>query len=210
MAQTYQHDWANRSYPAPGQSPKTDGFSIRMTGTEDIAARLLAYGPAVKTRILRVLETVGREIAVEAGRGFPPAQRRQKRRRIGWLGKSFGVRARPRWEQLGLVGVVVRSSAKYHYYQEFGVNRPDTQVVRHVDDAGKRVTKGQGVGRRYREGSNRLNDGVRVKTYRRDIMVPGNPSLGRATSRLKGQFAAEVQNAVANLLGERHDAGSGI
>lgn len=183
------------TYPAPGASPKTDGVSIRLSGGEAVQQKLLDLGPAVKTRVLRVVETLGRELAVEANQAAPVGRDR-KRRRGGGLARSFGVYGRPQWEKFGLVGVAVRSRAKYHYYQEFGVNRPGAQVVLHRTDAGKVVPKG----RRYRDGTKKLRDGVRVSSYRRDIIVPATSFFGRIVASRKGQIAADIDEAVTKYL----------
>jgi len=182
--------------PNPGSTPLTDGFSLRITGDDVVQARLLAMGPLVKARIYRILDVIGRELAVEASRHTPVGKKR-RRRMPGRLRGSFGVFARPAWEKLGLIGVAVRSTTNYHYYQEFGVDAPNRQVVLHRDDNKKMVPKSM----RYRNGTNRLADGVRVHSFRRDFHNPALAMLGNATRKMKGQLAEDVATALSHLLG---------
>jgi hypothetical protein len=184
------------SYPAPGAAnSKAAGLTVVWAGTDELRARLGAIGPEVKTRIVRVLDVLGRELAVAANAAAPVGKRRH-RRAGGGLARSFRVYARPQWEKYGTVGVAVRSATKYHYYQEFGVNRPDNQVVLHRDDKGKAVSKG----RRYRDGTKKLRDGVRVSTYRRDIIIPATSFFGRVFQARRAQLAADLESAVSRYL----------
>lgn len=198
MARTFQ---MNRLYPAPGASSKTDGFNINLSGDAEFQAKLLSIGPLVKARALRIMDVQGQRLAVMANAAAPRGAR-QKGRRGGFLAKSFRVYPRPQWQQLGKVGVAVRSRAKYHYFQEFGVDRPDNQVVLHRTDAGKKVAKGS----RYRTGTNRLADGVRVKTYRRDIIIKGNPFFGDIVRRNAAALQAEARDGLLRYI-ERVSAG---
>jgi hypothetical protein len=193
------------TYKPPGSGNLTDGFSLRVTGDEDVQARLLGMGPAVKAALLKVLKEAGAAVASQAGRNAPVGPKRG-RRKGGNLSRSFGVFARPGWEKFGVIGVAVRSKARYHYFQEFGVDAPGTQVLLHRDVyTGNKVAAGQGIRFRYRDGTNRLNPNVSVKSYRRDIRIQGKAPLGRATVKLKGQLAGELQEAIGRLL-----AGGGV
>ena len=196
---------ANRtSYPAPlAANSRTDGVSVRISGDDQVRAKLLAMGPAVKTRILRVLEVVGRELAVDANAAAPVGKDR-KRKKGGGLARSFTVLPRPQWAKYGIVGVAIRSKAKYHWYQEMGVDRPNTQVVLHRTDAGKAVPKGK----RYRDGTKRLRDGVRVSSYRRNIKVPALAFFGKLVASRKGQIYSEIDDAIVKYL-DRVSPGAG-
>lgn len=201
MARTFQ---MNRFYPAPDGSSKADGFNIDISGDAAFQAKLLQLGPLVIKRALRIMETVGQMMADRANASAPQGERRKGRRLAssGLLSRSFHVSPRPQWQQLGKVGVAVRSRAKYHHFQEFGVNRPGTRVVRHIDDQGKKVPKG----RRYRDGTNRLRDGVRTKGYLRDIIIKANPFFGEVVRRSKGEFEAQAREGLLRYI-ERVSAG---
>jgi hypothetical protein len=208
MARTFQ---MNRFYPAPGASTKVDGFNINISGDAAFQAKLLQLGPLVIKRAQRIMETVGQMMADRANAAAPRGERRKGRSLAssGFLAKSFRVYPRPQWQQLGKVGVAVRSRAKYHHFQEFGVNRPDNQVVLHRNDAGKKVAKGK----RYRDGTKRLRDGVRVSTYRRDIIIKANPFFGEVVRRSKGEFEAQAREGLLRYIdrisaGDAGDLGS--
>ncbi len=187
------------NYPAPGTTSKTDGVTIRVTGDDAVQQKLRDFGPAIKTRMLRVLQTLGYELAVDANQAAPVGKR-MGRRRGGNLARSFRVEARPQWEKFGVVGVAVRSKAKYHYYQEFGVDRPGTQVLLYRTASGRRVPKGQGEGRRFREGTNRLNPGVSVRSYRRDIIIKGRHFLGDVVRARKNALFGEIDEAIVKYI----------
>jgi hypothetical protein len=91
----------------------------------------------------------------------------------------------------------VRSVAKYHHYVEFGVNKPDTRVIKFRTDAGKKVAKGK----RYRDGTIRLRDGVRVSGYVRDIQQARNPFFGEVIQRNKSAFEAQAREGLLNYIG---------
>ena len=192
MARTFQ---MNRFYPAPGASSKADGFNVDISGDAEFQAMLLRMGPLVITRALNIVRVLGMQLAVQANAAAPRGQK-QKGRPGGKLAKSFRYYDRPQWQQLGKVGVAVRSTRKYHHFQEFGADKPNTQVVLHQDDAGKKVSKG----RRYRDGTNRLRDGVRVKTYRRDIRIKANPFFGDIVRGSKGKFEEQARNAIQTYI----------
>lgn len=206
MARTFQ---MNRFYPAPGGSSKTDGFNINLSGDAAFQARLLQLGPLVKARALRIMDVQGQRLAVMANAAAPRGDRR-KGRRSGLLAKSFRVYPRPQWEQLGKVGVAVRSRAKYHHFQEFGVNQPNSRVILFRTDAGKKVAKGK----RYRNGTIRLEDGVRVKGYVRDIILRANPFFGDVVRRSAAILQAEAREGLLRYIdrlsaGDAGDLGAG-
>ena len=91
--------------------------------------------------------------------------------------------------QIGKVGVAVRSKAKYHHYQEFGVDKKDVRVIKFRTDEGKKVAKGK----RYRDGTSRLRDGVRVRGYVRDIKIEANPFFGEVVRKNKANFQEEAR-----------------
>lgn len=186
-----------------GPGTKTDGFSLRISGTPEVAQRLASMGDVVAERLRRVLQTLGEQLARHAG-ARAPVGARQRGRRGGRLKGSFVWKARPSWEQMGIIGGVVRSKAKYHHFVEFGVNRPNVQVVLHRDTVGKRVTKGK----RYRD-DGRVREGVRVSSYRRDIRLPSNPILGDATRAMKPNLVVDCQRAISRLLESSSGAGGG-
>ena len=188
------------NYPAPlAANSKADGFSIRLSGGEDVQKRLAAVAPLIEARIVRVLEVLGQQLAAAAAAEAPKGKNK-KGHRGGYLRKSFGVYARTAWKKFGVIGVAVRSRAKYHHYVEFGVNRPNTQVVLHRDIHGRKVRAGQGEGRRYREGTNKLNPGVFAKSYRRNIHQAANPVLGRSFRRMESHLVSSAEMAVRRLL----------
>jgi len=187
------------NYPAPGTTSKTDGVTIRITGDDLVQQKLRDFGPAIKARILRVLIVIGDELAL-ASNAAAPVGKRMGRRRGGNLARSFRVEARPQWEKFGVVGVAVRSKAKYHYYQEFGVDRPQAQVLLYRNAAGGRVRKGQGEGRRFREGTNRLNPGVSVRSYRRDIRIQGRHFFGDVVRARKNVIFADIEGAIVKYI----------
>jgi hypothetical protein len=212
MARTFQ---ANRFYPAPGNSSKADGFSVDLAGNAEFQEKLLKMGPLVVARALRVMEVLGRELAMKANAAAPRGPKRHGRA-AGGLAKSFKVYPRPQWQQLGKVGVAVRSSAKYHHFQEFGANKPNTQVVNHWDASGSktvRAKKGQGEGKRYRLGTGRLNPGVFVKTYKRDIIIQARPFFGMIIRQNKDKMLADATAGLLNYIdriskGDASDLGS--
>ncbi len=192
MAQTIR---SGRAYPAPGASVKTDGFNVDISGNEEFQAMLLRLGPLVVNRALNIVRVLGMQMAVEANAAAPRGAPR-KGSSGGRLAKSFRIYDRPQWQQLGKIGVAVRSTASYHHYQEFGADKKGAQVVLHQDDAGKKVAKG----RRYRDGTNRLRDGVRVKSYRRDIKIKANPFFGDIVRASKGKFEEQARNAIQTYI----------
>lgn len=197
MARTFA---MNRFYPAPGNSSKADGFNIDISGDAEFQAMLLRLGPLVVNRALNIVKVLALQLAVEANAAAPRGPK--KGRAGGRLAGSFRFYDRPQWMQLGKVGVAVRSGVKHHYFQEFGANKPNTQVVLHRDDAGKKVAKGK----RYRDGTARLRDGVRVKTYRRDIVLKANPFFGDIVRRSKGKFETQARRAILEYI-DRVSAG---
>lgn len=192
MARTFA---MNRFYPAPGASAKADGFNIDISGDAEFQAMLLRLGPLVITRALNIVRVLGMQLAVKANAAAPRGAPR-KGSAGGRLAKSFRYYDRPQWQQVGKVGVAVRSTAKYHHFQEFGVSKKAAQVVLHQDDAGKKVAKG----RRYRDGTARLRDGVRVKSYRRDIIIQGRPFFGDIVRASKGEFEQQARNAIQTYI----------
>jgi hypothetical protein len=205
MARTFQ---MGRSYPAPGNSSKADGFSVDLAGSAEFQEKLLKIGPLVVARALRVMEVLGTELAVRANAAAPRGDKRHGRK-VGQLSRSFRVYARPQWMQLGKVGVAVRSSTKYHHFQEFGANKLNAQVVKHWDASGAktvRAKKGQGEGRTFRMGTNRLNPGVFVKTYRRNIIIQSNPFFGEVIRRNKDKMLADATTGLLSYI-DRISAG---
>lgn len=182
----------NRMYPAPGGAAKVDGFSLDFSGDAEFQAMLLRMPDLIIKRAVGICRTFGEQLALDANRSAPVGEP-QKGRRGGRLARSFSVKARPQWLQIGKAGVAVRSSTKYHHYQEFGVDKKDVRVLKFRTDAGKKVRKGQGLGRRYRDGKGRLNDGVRVTGYIRDIKIPANPFFGDVVRRSKARFVEEAR-----------------
>jgi hypothetical protein len=192
MARTFA---MNRFYPSPGGASKVDGFNINFSGDAEFQAMLLRLGPLVIKRAVGICRTFGEMLAAEANAAAPRGAK-QKGRPGGYLAQSFAVKARPQWLQLGKAGVAVRSAAKYHHYQEFGVNRPDTRVVRFRTDSGKRVAKGK----RFRDGTIRLADGVRVSGYNRDINIRANPFFGDVIRRNKATFEAQAREGLLDYI----------
>jgi hypothetical protein len=193
MARTFQ---MNRFYPAPGGSSKVDGFNINLSGDAEFQAKLLQMGPLIVKRAMGICRTFGEMLAQQANAAAPRGKA-QKGRPGGYLSKSFKAQVRPQWMQLGKVGVAVRSVAKYHHYVEFGVNKPDTRVIKFRTDAGKKVAKGK----RYRDGTIRLRDGVRVSGYVRDIQQARNPFFGEVIQRNKSAFEAQAREGLLNYIG---------
>ena len=199
MARTFQ---MNRFYPAPGGGSKVDGFNINLSGDAQFQAMLAKMGPLVVQRAMGIVRTLGEQLAVRANDAAPRGKP-QKGRPGGYLAKSFRAIPRPQWMQLGKVGVAVRSEAKYHHYVEFGVNKPNSRVRRFYDAKGRTPRHGQGAaGSRYRFllGTNRLNDGVRVKGYMRDIIVPANPFFGTVVEQAKGALEDQARTGLLNYI----------
>lgn len=197
------------NYPTPGQAPVADGISLRITGDEEMRKRLLELGVAIPNRLQGLLDYVGSTIAVAANAEAHRSRRRFKGRPGGFLARSFGVYDRTRiWAKYGLLGVAVRSRAKYHWFQEFGVAAGERQVVLHRFGAtGKRVPRGQGEGRRYRDGTGRLNPGVSVSTYRRRINIPQHAVLGPVFARMQARAFADLEGGALRYI-ERMAAGA--
>jgi hypothetical protein len=193
MARTFQ---MNRFYPAPGGSSKVDGFNISLSGDAEFQAKLLQMGPLIVKRAMGICRTFGEMLAQQANAAAPRGKA-QKGRPGGFLSRSFKATPRPQWMQLGKVGVAVRSSAKYHHYVEFGVNKPDTRVIRFRTEAGKRVAPFK----RFRTGTIRLADGVRVSGYNRDIHQDANAFFGEVIARNKGPFEAQAREALLAYVG---------
>ena len=207
MARTFQ---TNRFYPAPGGSSKVDGFNINLSGDAEFQAKLLQMGPLIVKRAMGICRTFGEMLAVQANAAAPRGAK-QKGRPGGFLGKSFKAQVRPQWMQLGKVGVAVRSVAKYHHYVEFGVNKPDSRVVKFRDDAGKKVGKGNRymIGpQKYGERFAHLAPGVRTSGYIRDIHQDRNPFFGEVIQRNKSAFEAQAREGLLNYIG-RLSAGTG-
>jgi hypothetical protein len=192
MARTFA---MNRFYPAPGGASKVDGFNINFSGDAKFQAKLLQMGPLIVKRAMGICRTFGEELAAQANAAAPRGKA-QKNRPGGFLSRSFKATPRPQWMQLGKVGVAVRSTAKYHHYVEFGVNKPDTRVIRFRTDAGKRVAPFK----RFRTGTNRLADGVRVSGYNRDIRQDRNPFFGDVIRRNKATFEAQAREGLLNYI----------
>jgi hypothetical protein len=198
MARTFQ---TNRFYPAPGASSKADGFNINLSGDAEFQAKLIQMGPLIIKRAMGICRTFGEELAAQANAAAPKGAK-QKGRPGGFLSRSFRAQVRPQWMQLGKVGVAVRSVAKYHHYVEFGVDKPDTRVIKFRTDAGKKVAKGK----RYRDGTIRLRDGVRVSGYNRDIRQDANPFFGEVVRRNKSEFEEQAREGLLNYI-DRLSAG---
>ena len=190
------------NYPAPGQSSKVDGVSIRISGDQEVAEGLLRHGVTVNARLLLALKEAGQMLADAAGRNVAPRRYNVKGRSGGNLARSFVVKDRKGWLKYGLLGVAVRSRARYHHYQEFGVERPNTQVLLYRTDEGRKVRRGQGIDARHGRfaiGTNRLNPGVRVRSYRRDISIPAQTMLGRAVATMRPIVFSRLQDEINSL-----------
>ena len=174
----------------------SDAVEVRISGDAEAQRRLLEGGNALHDRALRVVEVLAREVAVAANAAAHRSKRTFKGRRGGRLARSFQVYPRPGWLKIGLVGVAVRSSTRYHFFQEFGVKAPNRQVVRHRDAEGRHVKKSA----RYQKGTGRLVQGVKVSTYRRDIEIPQHAVLGPVFSRMKAKIGRDLEAGVVSYM----------
>ena len=128
-------------YPAPGGASKVDGFNIDFSGDAEFQAMLLRMYPSIVKRAIGICRTLGEDLAAQANQAAPVGKA-QKGRPGGRLSRSFGVKERPIWLKYGKAGVAVRSSTKYHHYQEFGVDKKDVRVIKFRTAQGKKVRRG--------------------------------------------------------------------
>ena len=208
MARTFAP--TNRFYPAPGGGSKVGGFNINFSGDAEFQTQLLRMGPQIIDRARGICRTFAEELAMYANAAAPRGKR-QKGRPGGFLGRSFVAQARPQWEQLGKVGYAVRSKAKYHHYQEFGVNKPETRVRRFYDAKGRTPKHGQGIaGSRYRFliGTNKLVPGVSVRGDVRDIIIQANPFFGRVVEQHRVSFQEQARAAMVRYIERLSSTGS--